>query len=212
MRVSWTARRSIGPKGNQPWIVIGRTDVEAEAPVLWLLDAKSWLIGKDPDAGKDWSQEEKGMTEDEMVGWHHWFNRHEFEQTLRDSERQGRLVCCSPWGCKVSDMTERLNKKAPVKTYYWENFYGEKFINFHLSVDIFLVRLSVTTWEWVHIGKTYFSGKHLYHHLDFQISWHWVGQIYTIIFNIKIAIIMVFLLIIGLRNPQAVWFYFSDHT
>ena len=90
-------------KGNQPWIVIGRT--EAEAPVLWPPDAKNWLIGKDPDAGKDWGQAEKGMTEDDMIGWYHWLNRHEFEQTPGDSEGQGSLVCYSSWGYKESDMT-----------------------------------------------------------------------------------------------------------
>ena len=84
---------------------IGRTDAEAEAPILWPPDAKSQLTGKDPDAGKDWRQEEKGMTEDEMVGWHHRLNGHEFEQTLEDSEGQGSLVCCSPWGGKELDTT-----------------------------------------------------------------------------------------------------------
>ena len=98
-------------KGNQSKIFIGRTDAEAEpeVPILWPPDAKSRLIGKDPDAGKDWGQEGKGMTEDEMVGWHHWLDEHEFEQTLGDSEGQGSLVCCSPWGCKELDMTEQLN-------------------------------------------------------------------------------------------------------
>ena len=94
--------KPVNPKGNQPWIVIGRTD--AEAPVLWPPDAKSWLTEKDPDAGKNWGQE-KGATEDEMVGWHHWLSRYEFEQTLGDSEGQGSLVCCSSWGLKESDMT-----------------------------------------------------------------------------------------------------------
>ena len=88
-----------------------RTDAEAEAPVLWPSDVKSWLIGKDPDAGKDWGQKKKGVTEDEMVGWHHHPNGHEFEQTPGDNEGQGSLVCCSPWGCKESDTTERLNNK-----------------------------------------------------------------------------------------------------
>ena len=78
----------VNPKGNQPWIFIGRTDTEAEAPIFWLPDVKNWLICKDPDAGKNWGQEEKGATEDEMVGWHHWLNGHEFEQTLGDSEGQ----------------------------------------------------------------------------------------------------------------------------
>ena len=78
--------KPVSPKGNQQWIFIGRTDAEAEAPILWPLDAKSWLTGKNPDAGKDWEQEEKGMTEDEMVGWHHWLNGQEFEQIQGDSE------------------------------------------------------------------------------------------------------------------------------
>ena len=97
------------PKGNQSWILTGRTDDEAEAPILWPPDAKSWLIWKDPDAGKDWRWKEKGMTEDEIVGWHHWLNGHEFEQTLGVGDRQGGLVCCSPWGYKELETTEWLN-------------------------------------------------------------------------------------------------------
>ena len=93
------------PKGDQSWIFIGRTDAEAEAPILWPPDAKNWLIGKDPDAGKDWRQEEKRVTEDEMVGWHHCLNGHEFEQTPENSEGQRSLTCCSPWRHKESDMT-----------------------------------------------------------------------------------------------------------
>ena len=96
-------------KGNQPWIFIGKTDAEAEAAILWPPDAKSQLIGKDPDAEKDWRQDEKGMTKNHMVGWHHRLNGHEFEQMLGDSGRQGSLVCCSPWGRKESEMTEQLN-------------------------------------------------------------------------------------------------------
>ena len=87
--------KSVSPKGNQPWTCIGRTDAEAETPILWPPDVKSWLIGKDPDAGKDQGQEEKGVTEYEMVGWHHRFNRHESEKTPRDSEGQGSLEHCS---------------------------------------------------------------------------------------------------------------------
>ena len=102
----------VNPKWNQPWILIGRTDAEVEAPTLWSLHVKSCLIGKDPDAGKDWRQEEKGVTEDEMVRWHHWLNGHEFEQTPGDSKGQGSLVCCSPWGHKELDATERLNNKG----------------------------------------------------------------------------------------------------
>ena len=101
--------KSVNLKGNQPWIFSGMTDAEAEAPILWPPDVKSWLIGKDPDAGKDWRQEEKGMTEDAMVGGHHWPNRHEFEQALRDGEGQGSLECFSPWGCKELDTTKQLN-------------------------------------------------------------------------------------------------------
>ena len=83
--------QAVHPKGNQSWVLIGRTDAEAEATILWPPDVKSWLIGKDPDAGKDWRQVEKGATEDEMVGWHHWLNGHEFEQTPTDSKGQGGL-------------------------------------------------------------------------------------------------------------------------
>ena len=101
--------KPVSPNRNQSWIFIGRTDAEAEAPIVWPPDAKSWLIGKDPDAGKDWRQEEKGMTENEMVGWHHWLDGREFEQAPVDSEGEGSLVCCSPWGHKESDMTEQLN-------------------------------------------------------------------------------------------------------
>ena len=99
----------VNPKRNQSWIVIGRTDAKAEAPILWPPDAKNWLIGKDPDAGKDWRQEEKRTTEDEMVGWHHRFNGHEFQQALGVGDGQGSLVCCSPCGCKESDTTGWLN-------------------------------------------------------------------------------------------------------
>ena len=95
----------VNPKENQPWIFTGRTDAEAEAPILWPSDAKSWFIRKDPDAGKYWGQGEKGVTEDKMVGWHHWHNGYEFEQTLGDSEEQRSLVCCSSWGWKKSNMT-----------------------------------------------------------------------------------------------------------
>ena len=92
-------------KRNQSWIFIGRTDVEAEAPILWPPDVKKWLVGKDPDAGKDREQEVEGMTEDKMVGWHHWLSGHEFEQTQGGTEEQGSLMCCSPWCCKESSMT-----------------------------------------------------------------------------------------------------------
>ena len=98
----------VHPK-DQSWVFIRRTDVEAETPILWPPDAKSWLIWKDPDAGKDWGREEKGTTEDEMVGWHHQLNGHGFEWTLGVGDGQGGLVCCGLQGHKESDMTERLN-------------------------------------------------------------------------------------------------------
>ena len=109
---SW---ESLGPKeiqpvhrkGNQSWIFIGRT--EAETPILWPSDGKNWLIGKDPDAGKDWRQKEKGVTDDEMVGWRQWLNGHEFESTPGVGDGQRHLVCCNPWGVKELDTTEWLN-------------------------------------------------------------------------------------------------------
>ena len=98
----------VNPKRNQPWLFIGITDAKAETPVLWPPHAKSWLIGKDSDAGRDWGQEEKGMTEDEMAGWHHWLDGCEFEWTLGVGDGQGGLACCDSWGRKESDTTERL--------------------------------------------------------------------------------------------------------
>ena len=99
----------VNSKENQSWIFIGRTDPEAETLIFWPTDVKNWLIGKDPDAGKDWRREEKGTTEDEMVGWHHLLNGHEFEQAPGVRDGQGRLMCCSLLGHKELDMTEQLN-------------------------------------------------------------------------------------------------------
>ena len=101
--------QQVHPKEDQTWVLIGRTDVEAETPILWPLDAKRWLIWKDPDAGKDWEQEEKGTTEDEMVGWHHWLNEHGFGWTPGVVDGQGGLACCGSKGHKESDTTEQLN-------------------------------------------------------------------------------------------------------
>ena len=95
-------------KGDQSWVLFGRNDAKVETPVLWSPDAKSWLIGKDSDAGRDWGQEEKWTTEDEMAGWHHWLNGREFEWTLGVGDGQGGLACCDSWGCKESDTTEWL--------------------------------------------------------------------------------------------------------
>ena len=110
LRVPWTAGRSNQsiPKGDQSWVFTGRTDVEAQTPIRWPPDAESWLIWKDPDAGKDWRWE-KGSTEDEMVGRHHWHNGHGFGWTPGVGDGQGGLAGCSSWGHKESDTTERLN-------------------------------------------------------------------------------------------------------
>ena len=116
----WCWRRLLSPldckeikpanhKGNQSWIFIGRTDAEVETPILWPPDMKNWLLGKDPDAGKDWKREEKGTTEDEMVGWHHRFDGHESGWTPGVGDRQRGLVCRDSWGHKELDTTERLN-------------------------------------------------------------------------------------------------------
>ena len=111
-------------KGDQSWVFFGRNDAKAETPVLWLLHVKSWLIGKDSDAGRDWGQEEKGTTEDEIAGRHHRFDGLEFEWTLEVGDGQGGLVCCGSWGLKESAMTERLNwtelTQNITKTYFKE--------------------------------------------------------------------------------------------
>ena len=101
--------QSVPPKRDQSWVFTGRTDAEVETLILWPPHVKSWLIGKDPDARKDWRQEQKGTTEDKMVGWHHWFDAHEFEQAPGVGDGQGGLVCCSSWGRRELDTTERLN-------------------------------------------------------------------------------------------------------
>ena len=109
--------QAVSTERNQPWIFIGRTDAEAEAPVLWPPDVKIWLIGKDSDAGKDWGQE-KSVTEGKIVGWHHWLNGHEFEPTPGDSEGQGSLACCSPWLAKSGTQLSNL-AVTPWKRWYY---------------------------------------------------------------------------------------------
>ena len=115
--------KSVNPKGNQSWIFNGRTN--AEALILCPPDEKSQLTGKGPGAGKDWGQAKKGVTEDEMVGWHHWFNGHEFEQTPGDDEGQGNLLCYSLWGHKEPDMTEWLNNNCQCKEYGFNSWSGK---------------------------------------------------------------------------------------
>ena len=112
--------KPVNPKGNQSWIFIGRTDAQAEAPILWPSDAEKLLIGKDADAGQDWRQkekgtteDEKGTTEDEMVGWHHQLSEYEFEQAPGVGDRQGSLAFCNPWGCKELHMTSNLTEPNP---------------------------------------------------------------------------------------------------
>ena len=113
-------------KGDQSWMFIGRTDAEAETPILWPPDEKNWLIGKDPDAGKDWRWEEKGTTEDEMMEWHHWLDEHEFVQAPGVGDGQGGLVCCNPWDRKESDTTEWLNwtEQSPLLVGCYSSFLG----------------------------------------------------------------------------------------
>ena len=105
----WKEIKSVKPKGNQSWIFIWRTDAATETPIFWPPDEKNWLTGKDPEAGQDWRQDEKGMAEDEMVGWHHRLDEHEFKQSLGIDDGQGSLTCCNPWDHKESDTTEQLN-------------------------------------------------------------------------------------------------------
>ena len=109
----------VHPKGNRSWLFIGGTDAEAESLILWPPDAKRWLIGKDRDAGKRWGQEEKGMTENQMVGWHYWLNGHEFDPTPGDGGGQQSLACLSSWGLKDLDMTEWLNNNTALIS-WWE--------------------------------------------------------------------------------------------
>ena len=109
--LDWKKIQPVHPKGGQSWVFIGRTDVEAETPILWPPDEKRWLIWKDLDAGKDWGQEEKRTTEDEVVGWHHWLNGHEFGWTSGVGDGQGGLECCSSWGRRVwHDWATELNR------------------------------------------------------------------------------------------------------
>ena len=137
--------KPVNPKGTQSWIFILRTHAEADAPIIWPPDAKSWLIRKDPDAGKDWGQEEKGVTGSEMVEWHCWLNGHEFEQVSGDSEGQGSLVCCSPWGHKELGTTEQLN-----------NSEGQRVTKSSLHLREMKMRI----WNWRRqLGDVYYTSR-----------------------------------------------------
>ena len=141
--------KPVHPKGNQPRIFIGRTDAETETPVLWPPDVKSRFIRKDLDDGQDWRQEEKGTTEDEMFGWYSWLSGHEFEQALGDGDGQGSLVCCSPWDCKESDTTERLNNSKVTVRYGWgdrDRWMGER--QTLVSIKPSLMEIWEMLWYW----------------------------------------------------------------
>ena len=135
----------VHPKGDQAWVFIGRTDAEAETPILWPPHVKSWLIGKDPDAGRDWGQEGKGTTEDEMAGWLHRLNGHEFEWTLGAGDGQGGLACCDSWRHRESDATERLN---------WTEYGVVRYI----TDDGWMASLTQRTWVWVNSGSWWWTG------------------------------------------------------
>ena len=170
LRVPWTARRfkPVNPKGNHSWIFIGRTDAEAETLIFWPPEAKNWLIWKDPDAGKDWGWEEKGMTEDKMVGWHHRLNGHEFEQALGTGDRQGGLACCSPWGCKESDRTEWLN--WTVYTVIWSHN------QLQLPTDLRLFnQLYLPLWPW--------SWTELESRPNATTGWLWIPYLTSLSFH-----------------------------
>ena len=154
----------VHPKGDQSWVFIGRTDVEAEAPILWSPDAKRWLIRKDPDAGKHQRQEEKGATEAEMVVWYHRLDEYEFEQALRDNEGQGSLACCSLWDRKESDMTEWLNNTIP-----------HTYVNIYFS-SFWLTSLCLTISRSIHVAA---SGIILFF---FMAEWYSISYIYCTFF------------------------------
>ena len=151
--------KPVNPKVNQPWILNGRTDAEAEAPILWLPDVKNQLIGEDPDAGKDWRQEEKGTTEDKMVVWYQWLTGHEFAQAPGDADGQGSLVCCGLWGCKEPDMTEWLNNnnKYQIKTwhYCWQHLLVILFLLLRNRVFILCLRMRQ---HWYGSGESFMAG------------------------------------------------------
>ena len=154
--VDYMEIKPVNPKGNQSWIFIVRTDVKAETPILWPHDVKNWLIGKDPDAGKDWRQEEKGKTENEMVRWYHRLNGHEFGKTPGVGDGLGSLECCSPWGHNQSDTTEwtELIQFSWVfnTLWTWSFLFGKQglcvTVLWHLRVTREMVCLMLRSWWW----------------------------------------------------------------
>ena len=151
--------KPFNPKGNQLWIFIGKTAAEYEAPILWPPDAKNWLI-EVPDDGKDWKQEDKGTTEDEMVGWHYQLSEYEFEQVLADGDGQGSLACYSPWYRKESDTTERLNYNNNISfrcTAYWFTIFNVYFL-FRIMIKYWLYSVL----HYISLYLTYFIHSDLY--------------------------------------------------
>ena len=162
------------PKGNQSWIFIGRTDAKAETPVPWPPHTKSWFIGKDSDAGRDWGQEEKGTTEDEMAGWRHRLDGCEFEWTPGIGDGQGGLVCYSSWGCKVSDTTERLN---------WTelNWVNIKFIDTGGKAEAMVSSCTfMMSYEWLALELSPFEEAMFLHSPDT----YWVSTVCRALFSI----------------------------
>ena len=168
--LDFTEIQPVYPKGHQSWMFIGRTDAEAETPA----HVKSWLIGKDPDAGRDWGQEEKGTTEDEMAGWHHWLDGHEFEWTPGVGDGQGGLACWDSWGLKESDMTEwltELDKQAAnhwIKKTLWSSRHGLELMWIMLSINLLYCYSSTGLYFW------YIQGIENIRHwmyFYFQIVW-----------------------------------------
>ena len=140
--------KPVNPKGNQPWLFIGRSDAKTNILIVWLSDVKSWLTGKDPDARKDWRQEEKKVTEDEMVGWHHRLIGHEFEQAPGVDDGQGGLACCSLWGSQRVGHTERLNNNLTIISFIW----GSSFIRtYSASYLLFPILFQLLRKIWISV-------------------------------------------------------------
>ena len=155
----------VHPKGNQSWRFTGRTDAEAETLILWPPDAKNWVIWKDPDAGKDWKQEEKGMREDEMVGWLHWLDGHEFEQAPGVGDEQESLACCSPWAHKESDTTEWLHW-TDIGNIFWLYRLGSHLYSEKATWTIFSQSVGMTLILDMTLGYSKLGG-------DFRTPWVW---------------------------------------
>ena len=167
--------KTVNTTGNEPWLFIAKTDVETEDSIIWPPDAKSQLTGKDRDAGKDWGQE-KWATEDEMVGWHHWLNGHEFEQTQGVSEEQGSLMCCSPWGYKALDTTEQLNNK----NYIWAQTCPFYLMLTNSTLDTFSICTMRTRLGFhENVNSVVTQGPMLVWNLGFNDLWLWSWYLWS---------------------------------